>query len=233
MSTLPLIVRPLLPADLPAVFAIEEAVFPSPWPMSVYESELARADPTRGYFALQMAGDRLRIEEQPGKAGELDPFRKAGPEADIGPNSTTSRAPQAAIPEPLPSSPLLGYAGFWLFSEEAHLMTIAVAPSWQGIGLGTWLLLAVLDQMESRGAQIATLEVRESNVVARSLYERMGFRVTGRRYRYYHDNGEDALILSTGPLYGPAMQRIRQERQEAVRQRLEALLSPYLANSSE
>jgi [ribosomal protein S18]-alanine N-acetyltransferase len=40
-----------------------------------------------------------------------------------------------------------------------------------------------------------TLEVRTSNGVAISMYERFGFRAAGHRRRYYHDNGEDALIM--------------------------------------
>jgi ribosomal-protein-alanine N-acetyltransferase len=48
-----------------------------------------------------------------------------------------------------------------------------------------------------------TLEVRISNLAARQLYERFGFRPVGVRPRYYTDNGEDALIMTTEPLDGP------------------------------
>ena len=51
-----------------------------------------------------------------------------------------------------------------------------------------------------RGAHEATLEVRLSNLPARRLYERFGFRPVGLRPRYYSDNGEDALIMTTDPL---------------------------------
>jgi ribosomal-protein-alanine N-acetyltransferase len=46
-----------------------------------------------------------------------------------------------------------------------------------------------------------TLEVRTSNAGAIRMYERFGFRPAGHRRRYYHDNGEDALImwLETAP----------------------------------
>ena len=40
-----------------------------------------------------------------------------------------------------------------------------------------------------------TLEVRTSNAAAIRMYERFGFRPAGHRRRYYHDNGEDALIM--------------------------------------
>ena len=55
------------------------------------------------------------------------------------------------------------------------------------------------------GARVATLEVRLSNGPARALYQRFGFRPVGIRPRYYSDNGEDALIMTTEPLSTPAM----------------------------
>lgn len=106
----------------------------------------------------------------------------------------------------------LGYAGFWIIDGEAHLMTIAVAPPWQGRGLGEWFLLELFDRMEEQGAQACTLEVRVSNLRAQSLYRRLGFVVEGRRRRYYSDNGEDALIMTTPPLTSPSMVALREER---------------------
>ena len=44
-----------------------------------------------------------------------------------------------------------------------------------------------------------TLEVRRSNSVAISLYERESFRAAGVRRRYYQDNGEDALVMWRTP----------------------------------
>ena len=51
-----------------------------------------------------------------------------------------------------------------------------------------------------RGAREATLEVRLSNLPARRLYEKYGFRPVGLRPRYYSDDNEDALIMTTEPL---------------------------------
>jgi ribosomal-protein-alanine N-acetyltransferase len=58
------------------------------------------------------------------------------------------------------------------------------------------------------GAAVVTLEVRLSNVAARQLYQRFGFRPVGVRPRYYSDNGEDALIMTTERLDTPDMQRL-------------------------
>ena len=91
---------------------------------------------------------------------------------------------------------LAGYAGYWLLEDEANLMNIAIAPAWQGRGLGEHLLLATLAEMHARGAAFCTLEVRVSNARAQGLYHKVGFTVTGRRKRYYQDNGEDALLMA-------------------------------------
>jgi ribosomal-protein-alanine N-acetyltransferase len=92
------------------------------------------------------------------------------------------------------------YAGMWIMVDEAHITTFAVHPTWRRQRLGERLLLAVLDIAVARGAREATLEVRLSNLAARRLYEKYGFRPVGLRPRYYSDNNEDALIMTTDPL---------------------------------
>ena len=100
---------------------------------------------------------------------------------------------------------VIGYAGVWLMVDEAHVTTFAVAPAWRRRRVGERLLLALLDLSMARGAREATLEVRLSNLAARRLYEKYGFRPVGIRPRYYSDDHEDALIMTTEPLEGPSM----------------------------
>ena len=100
---------------------------------------------------------------------------------------------------------IVGYAGLWLMVDEAHVTTFAIHPDWRRRGLGERLLLAVLDVAADRRASEATLEVRLSNLPARRLYEKFGFRPVGIRPRYYTDNNEDALIMTTDRLDGPPM----------------------------
>ena len=95
---------------------------------------------------------------------------------------------------------IVGFAGMWLLVDEAHVTTFATRRSWRRHGVGERLLLALLDLARARGAHEATLEVRPSNVAARRLYEKYGFRAVGLRPRYYSDNNEDAIIMTTPPL---------------------------------
>ncbi len=100
---------------------------------------------------------------------------------------------------------VVAYGGIWLMVDEAHVTTFAVDPAWRRQRVGETLLLALLDVAIARYAHEATLEVRLSNLPARRLYEKYGFRPVGLRPRYYSDNGEDALIMTTEPLTGAAM----------------------------
>jgi len=100
---------------------------------------------------------------------------------------------------------VVAYGGIWLMVDEAHITTFAVHPRYRRRRIGEQLLLALLDLAKARMAREATLEVRLSNLAARRLYEKYGFRPVGIRPRYYSDNNEDALIMTTEPLELPAM----------------------------
>ena len=79
-------------------------------------------------------------------------------------------------------------------SDEWEIENVAVAASAQRRGLGTCLIGALLDLARVQGAQAVFLEVRESNVAARRLYEKWAFIETGRRERYYREPEEDAIV---------------------------------------
>lgn len=114
--------------------------------------------------------------------------------------------------------PIVAYAGLWLYLPEAHISTIAVHPLFRGLHLGAWLLAALLVESAHEGAEEVTLEVRVSNQVAQRLYLSFGFRVVGRRYRYYSDNQEDAYIMTLRPVNSAfAQRRLQKERAEVER----------------
>ncbi len=92
---------------------------------------------------------------------------------------------------------LVGYLVCSRYADVWHLMNIAVAPERRREGVARELMERLFDAAgpESR----FTLEVRTSNRAAIGMYERFGFRPAGHRRRYYHDNGEDALIMWLEP----------------------------------
>jgi ribosomal-protein-alanine N-acetyltransferase len=98
---------------------------------------------------------------------------------------------------------ILGYSGFWLIGEEAHITTLAVHPDFRRLHVGERLLVNDIIQARKVGADWITLEVRVSNESAQRLYGKYSFRSLGVRRNYYQDNGEDALLLWTDRLSSP------------------------------
>ncbi len=88
---------------------------------------------------------------------------------------------------------LLGYLVCARYDDVWHLMNVAIHPEHRRRGIARELIERLFVEAGS-GARF-TLEVRVSNAPAIEMYERFGFRHAGRRRRYYHDNGEDALIM--------------------------------------
>jgi [ribosomal protein S18]-alanine N-acetyltransferase len=99
----------------------------------------------------------------------------------------------AAVNPQLPREPIVGYLICSRYADVWHLMNIAVDPLARRQGYAT----ALLEEMLRRAGpdEPYTLEVRTSNAGAIRLYERFGFRSAGTRPRYYHDTGEDAVIM--------------------------------------
>jgi ribosomal-protein-alanine N-acetyltransferase len=103
---------------------------------------------------------------------------------------------------------VIAYAGIWLMVDEAHVTTFAVLPAYRRRGMGGLLLSELMALSADLGAVVCTLEVRLSNAAARKLYQEFGFKPVGVRPRYYSDDGEDALIMTTDRLETPEMQRL-------------------------
>jgi ribosomal-protein-alanine N-acetyltransferase len=99
----------------------------------------------------------------------------------------------AVVNPQLPHEPIVGYLICSRYADVWHLMNIAVDPLARRQGYAT----ALLEEMLRRAGpdEPYTLEVRTSNAGAIRLYEQFGFRSAGTRPRYYHDTGEDAVIM--------------------------------------
>ena len=95
---------------------------------------------------------------------------------------------------------IVGFAGVWLMVDEAHVVTVAVVPEQRGKGYGRLLVHGLIGVASEHGMQVATLECRISNSIARALYGSYGFYEVGLRKRYYSDNQEDAVIMTTEKL---------------------------------
>ena len=112
------------------------------------------------------------------------------------------------------SDEIVGYAGLWKMHDEAHVTTVGVRRGDQGRGFGMALMVALIDRAYALESRWMTLEVRASNYGAMALYEKLGFKVIGRRRGYYTDDGEDAVVMWSDSLLSPAFQSRFQELRE-------------------
>jgi ribosomal-protein-alanine N-acetyltransferase len=81
-----------------------------------------------------------------------------------------------------------------ILGNEWEIENMAVSESLRRQGIGKMLLDEFLAASRTEGSKAVFLEVRQSNVAARGLYERCGFAENGRRQRYYTEPAEDAIL---------------------------------------
>jgi ribosomal-protein-alanine N-acetyltransferase len=75
---------------------------------------------------------------------------------------------------------------------EREILNLAVDPAWRRKGIAKTLL-----QQELRRGGSFFLEVRESNLAARRLYESLQFKVIAKRAEYYANPVESAIVMKT------------------------------------
>lgn len=90
---------------------------------------------------------------------------------------------------------LMGYIILWFIQKEVQISNFALHPDFRRKGVGEAVLRDILDKIKKEGATEIFLEVRPSNHVAQSLYEKLGFQARGLRENYYQSPVEDALIM--------------------------------------
>ena len=89
-----------------------------------------------------------------------------------------------------------GYVGCQTVLDEGYITNVAVSPDYRRQGIARALIEALLAKARENGLAFVTLEVRESNLAARRLYEKNGFEIVGKRKNYYEKPAEDAILMS-------------------------------------
>jgi len=93
-----------------------------------------------------------------------------------------------------------GFVCARIIAGDWELENIVVDENFRRRGIGAALLRELLGNSERNGGSAVWLEVRESNKAARRLYEKQGFRESGRRSQYYKNPEEDAILYDHRPL---------------------------------
>lgn len=202
-----LVIEPMREGDIPQVLEIEREAFSAAWSEGAYRREL-RWNRLARYLVLKEKPDVAQV------SGAGDVPRNGGLGARL--FSFLKRNPPATTSNNL----VRGYTGQWLMVDESHLLTIALHHELRRRGLGEALLIAAIDQAVEAGARIMTLEVRVSNLAAQAMYEKFGFWRVGLRPKYYTDNDEDAVIMTSDILasasFQSRLQRLKEESQRKV-----------------
>ncbi len=214
---LPYYVRPMHKEDVAQVTEIDREAFPSQWPPPNYQHELQS-----GLAHYVVACDSDRSVEQP--------EAKAPPGKDgaglIGRLKRLFSGQSGGVAlAPASWHYILGFAGFWVMAEEAHITSIAVREAYRRRGIGELLLISAIEVAMKFDICIVTLEVRVSNLAAQSLYTRYDFTKVGIRRGYYTDNREDAWIMSTGDITSAAFRAHLQQLKQAYLERWGATAS--------
>lgn len=180
-SVLPYALRPMEEGDLNQIAAMEREAFPTLWPPTSYRRELKNR--TAEYAVCIRDDEFVMVQPSPSKKSL---FRLLG----------RRNKPQELVHRQL----LVGFVGLWYMAGEAHIVSIAVRETYKRKGLGELLLIGSIEMAMRRDCQVVTLEARVSNSPAIALYRKYGFNEVGLRRRYYSDNGEDAVIMTTDRL---------------------------------
>ena len=90
---------------------------------------------------------------------------------------------------------MVGFSCLLMIDYEAEILNIAVDRNSRNQGIGTLLATHMINICRSNGVEDIFLEVRESNVSARALYDKLGFAEIGKRKKYYSNPPADAILM--------------------------------------
>lgn len=195
--------------DIPQANELDRECFPTQWPPPSYKREIISS--TLAHYVVAWDREEARppiaeMAQQSSSFGRL----VGGVRRFIG----SGQSPSSTV-----SQRIVGLAGVWIMADEAHLTTIGVRKAYRRQGIGELLLIAAVRLSTMRNARVLTLEVRASNIIASTLYEKYGFSRTGVRRGYYPEDGEDAVIMSTDELTSASFQSRFQRLNQAHTQR--------------
>ena len=90
---------------------------------------------------------------------------------------------------------VVAYIVYWQIRDDVQINDVAVHPDHRGLGLGEAMMRYAIARVRAAGAGFVTLEVRQSNTAAVTLYKKLGFEILGARKNYYTKPDEDAHVM--------------------------------------
>ena len=176
--------------DISQVATIDREAFPTTWPPINYHHELKNR---LAHYIVVLDADKS-IEEPRVESASRQGFSRLA--ARLKRLFDHDRFFGYEVLPPGRES-ILGFTGFWVMADKAHITNIAVREAYHRQGIGGLLLISIIDLAPALKARSLILEVRASNTAAQSLYRKYGFSQVGLRRGYYREDKEDAVLMST------------------------------------
>jgi len=183
-------VRLMCKGDVDQVAGIDHEAFPTIWPPINYKREMQNR---LAHYVVACDEERtideaeIEASSERSSTGLVSRVRRL-----LNHNRLFGNKPFSSTKEYI-----IGFTGFWIMADEAHIISIAVREPCRRQGIGELLLISSIDMAPKLNARSITLEARVSNIAAQRLYYKYGFAQTGLRKGYYIDNREDAVLMTT------------------------------------
>jgi len=176
-------VRRMREADLPSVRVIEALSFSNPWSDDTFRGEMQNTSISSPMVVVRRPGDPVVAADPLVPDGACDPVV-----ADAGVRVVADN-PVVADGE------VVAYIVYWQIRDDVQVNNVAVHPDHRGRGLGEAMMRYAIAKVRAAGAGFITLEVRQSNTAAVTLYKKLGFEILGARKNYYTRPDEDAHVM--------------------------------------
>ena len=183
-------IRAAFSNDIPLIMSLEKhAATAAHWSVEQYQALFRASAPSRIVLVIEVAGSAAVPADQGAggtPAGQPAGCRRCGEQ-----KLNEREEVEQKLDEP---TQIQGFVIVKAVGVEWEIENIVIAGPAQRHGLASRLLTHVLDMARAQGADSIFLEVRESNLAARRLYEKWSFVESGRRKQYYQGPQEDAIV---------------------------------------
>ena len=158
-------VRRMRETDLPAVRVIEALSFSNPWSDNTFRGEIQNISISSPMVVVRKPGNPL-VPDGACAGGRV-----------------------------VADGEVVAYIVYWQIRDDVQINNVAVRPDHRGLGLGEAMMRYAIAKVRAAGASFITLEVRQSNAAAVTLYKKLGFEILGTRKNYYTKPDEDAHVM--------------------------------------
>jgi ribosomal-protein-alanine acetyltransferase len=187
-------VRRMREGDLPAVRAIETLSFSNPWSDNTFRGEIQNTSISSPMVVVRKPGDRVVADNPVVADDSLVPDGACAGVRVIADNPLVPDGACAGV-RVVSDGEVVAYIVYWQIRDDVQVNNVAVRPDHRGLGLGEAMMRYAIAKVRAAGAGFITLEVRQSNTTAVTLYKKLGFEILGTRKNYYTKPDEDAHVM--------------------------------------